>query len=284
MKERADSEKVSPTAYATGHFWYRHGLSHAGLLAPESHRMGQRFRMLNALVKAVSGTSVEAMMLARHKGIDALLAQHIDEGRVTQVLEVACGLSPRGWRFMQRYPGRLRYVEADLPHMAGLKQRLLEQAGLLTPGHRVVELDALLDRGPRSLHELAKSLDPAGGLAIVTEGLLSYLDPPTAQALWRRVASTLHAFPFGVYLADAYVRSDRHGFGGALFRGIVQAFVRGRMHLHFETPAHAERLLQAAGFGAATLHEPRAIAATRELAAIPGGNRVRVLEARATAA
>jgi O-methyltransferase involved in polyketide biosynthesis len=281
MKQRADSEQVSPTAYATGHFWYRHGLSHPGLLAPESARMGRRFRWLMGLVKAVSGTSVEAMMLARHKGIDAILAQHIDEGRVTQVLEIACGLSPRGWRFLQRYPGRLRYVEADLPHMTALKQRLLEQAGLLTPGHRVVPIDALRDRGPGSLHELAKSLDPAGGLAIVTEGLMSYLDPSTAQALWRRIASTLHAFPSGVYLADAYVRTDRHGIGGALFRGIVQAFVRGRMHIHFEAPSHAERILKAAGFGAVTLHEPRAITETRELAAIPGGNRVRVLEARA---
>ena len=283
MKERAESTKVSPTAFATGHLWYRHGLSHPGLLAPESRRMGRRFRLLMALVKVVSGQSIEAMMLARHQGIDALLARHIESGKVTQVVEVAAGLSARGWRFMQRYAGRLGYVEADLPHMAALKQRLLEQAGLLAPGHRVVPLDALLDRGPRSLHELAKTLDPRGGVAIVTEGLMSYLDPHTAAALWRRIAGTLHAFPSGVYLGDAYVRSDRHGFGGTLFRGVVQAFVRGRMHLHFETPAHAERILKAAGFGTVTLHEPRDIAETRALAAIPGGNRVRIVEARATA-
>ena len=280
MKIRAESEQVSPTAFATGHFWYRHGLSHEGLLAPESERMGRRFRWLMGLVKAVSGMSVEAMMLARHQGIDAVLGEHIEAGRVTQVVEIAAGLSARGWRLSQRYAGRIEYVEADLPHMAQLKQRLLEQAGLLGPRHRVVPLDALLDRGPRSLHELTRTLDPARGVAIVTEGLMSYLDPATAQALWRRIALTLRAFPSGVYLSDAYVRSDRHGFGAALFRGIVQAFVRGRMHVHFEAPAHAVRVLKAAGFAEAALHEPRAIAATRALAEIPGGNRVRILEAR----
>ena len=95
MKERADSERVSPTAYATGYFWYRHGLSHPGLLIPEGRKMDRRFRLLMGLVKAVSGVSIEALMLARHKGIDALLARHVESGRVTQVVELAAGLSRR---------------------------------------------------------------------------------------------------------------------------------------------------------------------------------------------
>jgi len=283
MKDRADSRHISPTAFATGYFWHRHGLSHPGLVSPDGERLYRRFRLLMGLVKGVSGMSIEALMLARHRGIDAVLAQHVEAGHVGQVVEIAAGLSARGWRFTGRYGPRLAYVEADLPHMAELKRGLLERAGLQRPGHRVVALDALLDRGPRSLHELAKSLDPRQGLAIITEGLMSYLDPHTAAAVWRRIAGTLHAFPFGVYLSDSYVRSDRYGLGGALFRGIIQRFVRGRMHVHFEDVAQATRVLQAAGFGAVTLHEPRDLEATRELAAIRGGDRVRILEALAAA-
>jgi O-methyltransferase involved in polyketide biosynthesis len=281
MKLRADSEQVSPTAFATGYFWYRHGLSHEGLVAPEGKRLDRRFQLLIRLVKAVSGTSIEALMLARHKGIDAVLTRHIESGKVRQVVEIAAGLSARGWRIKQRYGDLVNYIETDLPHMAALKRRMLEQAGLLKPGHRVEPLDALLDRGPRSLHELAKSLDPKAGLAIITEGLMSYLDPQTANSVWRRIAGTLHAFPFGVYLSDSYVRSDRYGIGGALFRGVIQRFVRGRMHVHFETVAGATNVLRAAGFGSVTLHEPRNLAETRELGNIRGGDRVRVLEARA---
>jgi len=279
MKERADSEKVSPTAYATGYFWYRHGLSHPGLVVPEGKKLDRRFGYLIRVVKAVSGMSIEALMLARHKGIDAVLARHIESGKVTQVIELASGLSARGWRFSERYGNRIAYVETDLPHMAELKRGMLEKAGLTAPRHRVVPINVLLDRGPGSLHEVARSLDPKAGVAVITEGLMSYLDPRTASGVWRRIVKALRPFPFGVYLSDSYVRSDRYGLGGALFRGVIQRFVRGRMHVHFETPEQASILLKKAGFGNITLHEPRSIPETRELGETRGGDRVRVLEA-----
>lgn len=279
MKERADSEKVSPTAYATGYFWYRHGLSHAGLIAPEGKKLDRRFGYLIRTVKLVSGMNIEALMLARHKGLDALLTRHIDSGQITQVIELAAGLSPRGWRFMQRYGNTIAYVESDLPHMAELKRGMLERARLTVPRHRVVTLNALLDRGPGSLHEIAQSLDHKQGLAIVTEGLMSYLDPRTARGVWRRISRTLGGFKHGVYLSDGYVRSDRYGLGGALFRGVIQRFVRGRMHVHFDTPDQAARVLKTAGFARITMHETRSIPETAELGAIRGGDRVRILEA-----
>jgi O-methyltransferase involved in polyketide biosynthesis len=279
VKERAESEKVSPTAFATGYLWYRHGLSHEGLIAPEGARLDRKFRLLMRLVKLVSGLSIEALMLARHKGIDALLTRHIESGRVSQVIELAAGLSPRGWRFAKKYAGRITYVETDLPHMAAMKRAMLDDAGLATPHHRVVPLNALLDRGPTSLHDVAQGLDPKAGLVIITEGLMSYLDPRAASGVWRRVARTLRGFPAGAYLSDSYVHSDRYGIGGAVFRGAIQRFVRGRMHVHFETPEQALVQMKKAGFASVTLHEPRTIPETRELGAIRGGDRVRVLEA-----
>lgn len=279
MKDRADSEKVSPTAYATGYFWHRHGLSHPGLLIPEGRRMDRRFRILMRIVRMVGGVSIPALMLARHKGIDAILSRHVEAGRVTQVIELAAGLSPRGWRFKQKHGARLAYVETDLPHMAELKRGLLEKSALLTPGHRVVAVNALLDSGPGSLAELAATLDPAAGVAIITEGLMSYLDPASAQAVWQRIAATLKRFPHGVYLSDSYVRSDRYGFAGAVFRGFIQRAVRGRMHVHFETVADAEAVLKRCGFAQVTMHEPRTIPETRDVGSQKGGDRVRVLEA-----
>ena len=279
MRIRAESEKVSPTAYATGYFWYRHGLSHEGLTVPEGKRLDRRFRLLIRTVKLLSGMSIEALMLARHKGIDALLTKHIESGRVTQVIELAAGLSARGWRFSQRYPDKLTYVETDLPHMAARKRDMLEAAKLGSPRHRVETVNVLMNRGPGSMHELAQSLDRSAGLAIITEGLLSYLDPNTARAVWRRITDTLKQFPFGVYLSDSYVRSDRYGLGGALFRGVIQRFVRGRMHVHFETEEGARTTLRASGFREITMHEPRNIPETHELGLIRGGDRVRVLEA-----
>jgi O-methyltransferase involved in polyketide biosynthesis len=279
MKDRAESEHVSPTAFATGYFWYRHGLSHEGLLIPEGRKMDRRFHWLMRLVKLVSGVSIEALMLARHKGIDALLSRHIESGKVGQVIELAAGLSPRGWRFKQRYGDKVTYVETDLPHMADLKLQLLEKGRLGTPGHRVATVNALIDEGPQSLAALASTLDPGKGLAIITEGLMSYLDPESAHGVWRRIARTLKDFPFGVYLSDSYVRTDRYGFGGQVFRGFIQRAVRGRMHIHFGTIDEARDVLRATGFAQVEMHAPSTIAETQEYARIRGGNRVRVLEA-----
>ena len=92
----APSSSISPTAYATGDFWYRHGLSTAALSTPQGRRLDRGFRLLNSGIKLASGVSIDALMLARHKGIDAVLARHIESGRVTQIIELAAGLSPRG--------------------------------------------------------------------------------------------------------------------------------------------------------------------------------------------
>lgn len=87
------------------------------------------------------------------------------------MIEVACGLSPRGWRFAKRYGDRLHYVEADLPEMAARKRAALERIGSLGDYHRVREVDALRDDdGPGSLAAIAAELDHRRGLAIITEG------------------------------------------------------------------------------------------------------------------
>ncbi|HUP92340.1 MAG TPA: class I SAM-dependent methyltransferase [Solimonas sp.] len=273
------SENVSPTAYATGYFWVRHGLSHPALATPQGKKLDRGFRLLIATTQKVSGVSLEAMMLARHRGIDARLTQAIEEGRVGQVIELAAGLTGRGLRFVQSHGARLRYIETDLPAMAATKRRLLAAAGLETPNHRVVELDVLKDDGAESLAAVAGTLDPGVGTAIITEGLMNYLAPEDAQAVWRRIAGTLRRFPRGTYLADVYPRRQTHGMAMTAFGAVLSAFVRGRMHSHFQTPEEAVAAMRTAGFDNARVIETRDIPETRELASTPGAERVRVLEA-----
>ena len=274
------SESISPTAYATGHFWYRHGLSHQALLTPDSERLGRRFQLLIRAVRGLSGFSIDTMMLARHRGIDAVLMQAIDEGRVRQVIEIAAGLSARGWRMKQRYGDRITYIETDLPAMADTKRRLLQGANLLPKGHRVLELNALADEGPTSMKAIAATLDPKLGTAIITEGLMSYLDPETAESVWRRIAGALKPFAHGLYLADIYMKREHRSVGVLLFGLVLSAFVRGRMHVHFDTPAEAIATMQRSGFKTAVVHEPASLPQLKDLAGQRGTERVRILEAR----
>jgi O-methyltransferase involved in polyketide biosynthesis len=243
----AGSDAISPTAQYTGYVWARNGLSHPELETREGRLLFESLHPVMLASRALGGPSLEAYLLARHRAIDALLERAIAEHGVTQVLEVACGLSPRGWRFAQRHGERLTYVEADLPAMAERKRRALARMGSLSERHRVVSLDALRDDGPGSLALLAPEFDHSRGLAIITEGLLGYLPPEAVAGLWRRFATTLGGFPTGRYVSDLHLGSAQNATVRA-FRLVLSAFVRGRVYLHFDDRADAEASLAAAGF------------------------------------
>jgi O-methyltransferase involved in polyketide biosynthesis len=248
------SDAVSPTAHYTGHVWVRNGLSHPELATREGRVLFEALQPTMAMSRVLGGPTLERPLLSRHRLIDERLAHAIEDGSVAQVVEVACGMSPRGWRFARRYGDRITYVEADLPAMAQRKRAALARMGSLGERHRVAELDVLREDGPGSLGALADTLDAGAGTAIVTEGLLTYLDTETVGAIWRRFASTLQRFPAGLYLSDLRLAGESVG---ALERGFsvaLSAFVRGRVHVHFADEAEAEATLLEAGLPAATLH------------------------------
>ena len=112
------SDAIGPTAHYTAHVWARNGMSHPALTTSTGRVLFNATRPTMAVSKAMGGVTLEEFLLARHRLIDHLLDAAIEEGRVGQVLEIACGLSPRGWRFAGRFGDQIDYVEADLPAMA----------------------------------------------------------------------------------------------------------------------------------------------------------------------
>lgn len=252
------SATISPTAHYTGQVWLRNGLSDERLRTPQGNVLWYLVQPLMAASSLVGGPTLQDFLLARHELIDLRLAEAIDSGRVTQVVEIAAGLSPRGLRFARRYGTRIRYIEADLPGMAARKQRLLgKSAG---DHHRVVSINALADEGPDSLAALARTLDAGQGLAIVTEGLLNYFDKASVLGMWARFARTLAQFPHGQYLSDIHVTGVNHGVATETFIAMLSTFVRSRVHLHFAGEREVENALRAQGFDAAVVHNPHAFA------------------------
>jgi O-methyltransferase involved in polyketide biosynthesis len=243
-------DRIGPTAHYTGYVWARNGLSPRLLATTEGRVMFESLQPAMLASRAVGGPTLEAYLLARHRAIDALLERAIEDAGVSQVIEVACGLSPRGWRFADRYGARLRYIEADLADMAARKRAALDRMGSLTDHHQVRAVDALKDDGPDSLAAVTADLDARRGLAIITEGLLGYLPTDAVEGTWRRFARALEGFPTGRYISDLHL-------GGAVtppvraFRLVLSAFVRGRVYLHFEGAGDAETALRAAGFDSA---------------------------------
>lgn len=255
MPSSSSSVRISPTAHYTGYTWLQHGLSHPAFATPTGRFLYRALTPANKAMAAAGQGTLDGFLLARHHLIDALLRRAIDRGHVSQVIEVACGLSPRGYRFAKAHGDAITYIEADLPAMAAKKRELLARAGAGTPNHRVVEIDATADSGERSIDAIAGSLDPARGTAIITEGLLNYFDPASVTGMWSRFARALERFPHGVYLSDLHLGRDARPIE-RVFAGLLGVFVRGRIHFHYEDEPAATLGLTGCGFGRPALLSP----------------------------
>jgi O-methyltransferase involved in polyketide biosynthesis len=267
---------ITPTAHYTAAVWARNGLSHPALSTSAGRLMFDSMRLPMAATRALGGTALEEILLARHRLIDRLLESAIAGGEVSQVIEVAAGLSPRGWRFVERHGDRITYVESDLPEMVELKRRALRQIAPLAPGHRVVALDALSEEGPSSLDAVSLAeLDPERGTALITEGLLTYLEREEILGLWRRTARALSRFPRGLMLSDMYLASENGGWTTAIGATLISLFVRRRIGMRFADEPDVLGALEEAGFAEASLHR------APELPGDAGGRAVRVIEALA---
>jgi O-methyltransferase involved in polyketide biosynthesis len=230
------------------------------------------------------GPSLEKVLLARHVVIDHLLAEAIERGEIGQVVEVAAGLSPRGYLMSQRFRDRgLVYIEGDLPGMAARKRAIFTESGLESAkNHHIVELNALIDDGADSIGGVCGPLlDPNVGTAVITEGLINYFDTATVEGMWARFARFLGGYPRGVYLSDLHTEGQARAVPGAmLFKRMLAVVARGTVHLHFDDGSGARDALGRAGFADVHTHDPASFS-TRVAVPAPVHTRpIYVIEAR----
>lgn len=256
-KDKHDSSGISFTAHYTGQVWYRNGLS------AEPFHTGQGalyYRLLapfEALGGKVVGTNIRESLLQRHYLIDHLIEEAVTRDGVTQVLEIACGLSPRGWRFTSRFP-QLTYIEADLPDMARDKAALLQANGSLGARHKVITCNILTD-GPDSLEEVvAREFDTSKPLLVITEGLVNYFKLETISSFWSRLHAVLQRFPAGIYLTDNYSLLEDHPLRGLLkfLSGVLGAASRSNANFHFSNDTEMDAHFRALGFPVVRVHNP----------------------------
>jgi len=255
-----DSSSISFTAYYTGQTWLENGMSAEFFDTREGRILMRLMRPVESLGEAFLGTSVRSTLLQRHAIEDECIERAIRDEGYTQVIELACGLSPRGYRLSQRHAlAGLRYVEADLPDMARRKSVLL--TGRLEPrvDHRVVVCDILQRDTPDSLENVfALTLDPTRKTLVVTEGLVNYFGLDTMSDFWRRIATLLRQFPAGRYLTDEYLRPGVgrrqpiiDGCGAAL-----RQLSRSNLSFHFRESDDVRRHLLQCGFDRVEMHDP----------------------------
>jgi methyltransferase (TIGR00027 family) len=138
------------------------------------------------IVRAMKRPAVRYGVVLRTAAIDLVALAGIRERGCDTVLNLAAGLDTRAWRF--DLPPALRWIDVDLPDLLEYKDAVLkgEEPGCV---HEEVRLD-LADREAR-----VRLFDRVGAeslrVLVLTEGLLSYLEPEMVAAL----ADDLHAQP-----------------------------------------------------------------------------------------
>jgi O-methyltransferase involved in polyketide biosynthesis len=277
-----DTSSISFTALYTGHVWYANGLSAPAFHTRRGSTLYHALAPFEYVGGKIAGGNIRTFLLQRHHLIDTLVRDAIEQRGVTQILEIACGLSPRGYRFRQQYP-QLTYVEADLPDMAARKHRLLSAQQCLSDQHRVVPLNIFSTDGVDAMETVAaKCFDRSKPLLVITEGLVNYFSLEAISPFWQRLQELLAKHAGGTYLTDNYPLFHDHPFHRTMktLGGMLGAVSRSQVSFHFGSDQEASEHLASLGYREVIVHNPRDYYDRLPIPQSRGNPFVRVIEAR----
>ncbi|MFW1953489.1 class I SAM-dependent methyltransferase [Acinetobacter beijerinckii] len=243
---------ISFTAHYTGYIWYQMGISHPALATAKGKTLAALVHPIESWAEKYVGGSMRTTLKQRHTMLDQHLEKLIEQHPDLQVLEIACGLSPRGWWFRQHYPSIL-YRELDLPDMAATKQAALQQ--IETDAKDVLSVDLFTD----AFASAFEVFDPQRPLIIISEGLINYFEKPLLQQLIQAIASYGRNFKELHYLTDIYPEPTQNKLATIIWNSsrLLKWMSRSAFSFHFKTPAEVETFFHGAGFGQVEVLQPK---------------------------
>lgn len=243
---------ISFTAHYTGYIWYQMGISHPALATKKGKTLAALVHPIESWAEKYVGGSMRTTLKQRHSMLDSHLKKLIEQHPDLQVLEIACGLSPRGWWFRQHYP-EISYRELDLPDMAATKQAALQQ--IESHSDAVLSLD-LFTEAFASAFEI---FDPKRPLVVISEGLINYFEKPLLQQLIQAIATYGQDFKILHYLTDIYPEPTQNKLATIIWNSsrLLKWMSRSAFSFHFKTPAEVEHFFQEAGFHQVEVLQPK---------------------------
>lgn len=243
---------ISFTAHYTGYIWYQMGISHPALATTKGKTLAALVHPIESWAEKYVGGSMRTTLKQRHTMLDTHLEQLIQQYPNLQVLEIACGLSPRGWWFRQHHPD-ICYRELDLPDMAATKQAALQQ---IEP-----HVDDVLsvDLFTEAFANVFKVFDPKRPLVIISEGLINYFEKPLLQQLIKAIAIYGRDFKELHYLTDLYPEPTQNKLATIIWNSsrLLKLMSRSAFSFHFKTPAEVENFFHEAGFKQVEVLQPK---------------------------
>ena len=254
---RSTEQDVSPhrhisfTAHYTGYIWYLLGISHPDLASSKGKRLATVLNPFESIAEKFVGGSMRSTLKQRHqlinKQLDALIGQYPE----LQIVEIAAGLSPRGWRYRKNNEG-ITYIEMDLPEMAAAKRLALKE---IDPTATVIGVD-LFDQ---AFADHIQSLDHSKPLVIISEGLVNYFTKDMLQQLWQSFSKVLQPFEQGYYITDLYPEPVKHKLAKIIWQSskLLKVLSKSAFSFHFKTPQEANSFFQKAGFKTVKVFQPK---------------------------
>lgn len=252
------SSSISFTALYTSQVWQHNGMEIPGAGHREGQTLYKILSPLDRLISKISGDSVRTFLLQRHHIINHLLDTSIQKDNTTQVLEIASGMSPRGYRFKLQYPN-IHYVESDLPAIAERKRQLQLGAEQQATNHQVIDLD-IFSTADDSLEVLIREqFDPTQPIVVITEGLVNYFPLSDMTYFWKRLRTALSDFTEARYLTDTYLPPDSLTLQGISwsFTKLLGLVSRSQACIHFKDDIEAKDHFSALGFNNIKVRDPR---------------------------
>lgn len=199
---REDHHLISPTAKLVAHLRAKTDIPYSAQI-DELCEAGKTTEELFGDDETLSWLA--AMLELRYKSLTELLHREMKEKGIKQVLELACGVLPRG--LIESEDPSVQYVETDLADMADEKLELvrkIEPKALERPNYSVHSLNVL------DTEQLAEIMPIFGDgkIAIINEGLLPYLSHEEKA----EVAKSVHAIlkeKGGVWITPDLSSSNR---------------------------------------------------------------------------
>ncbi|MEN5171789.1 class I SAM-dependent methyltransferase [Acinetobacter higginsii] len=243
---------ISFTAHYTGYIWYQMGISHPALATAKGKTLAALVHPIESWAEKYVGGSMRTTLKQRHSMLDSHLKELIEQHPNLQVLEIACGLSPRGWWFRQHYPN-ITYRELDLPDMAATKQAALQQ--IESNVDEVLSVDLFTDAFAAAF----EVFDPQRPLVIISEGLINYFEKPMLQQLIQAIANYGQSFKELHYLTDIYPEPTQNKLATIIWNSsrLLKWMSRSAFSFHFKNPAEVENFFQEAGFNQVEVLQPK---------------------------
>lgn len=243
---------ISFTAHYTGYIWYQMGISHPALATAKGKTLAALVHPIESWAEKYVGGSMRTTLKQRHTMLDTHLKALIEQHPHLQVLEIACGLSPRGWWFRQHYPD-ITFRELDLPDMAATKQAALQQ--IETHADEVLSVDLFTDAFATAF----ETFDPNLPLVIISEGLINYFDKPLLQQLIKSIAIYGNRFKELHYLTDVYPEPTQNKLATIIWNSsrLLKWMSRSAFSFHFKTALEVENFFKEAGFKQVEVLQPK---------------------------